>query len=387
MTNFPTLTAAIDRMTQEDITDGLITCAAIQVVCKNKTVYKRNHGFADADKNIPLSDHHLFRMASMTKPVTAVCIMIQIERGKLSLDDPASKYLPQLSEMQVAEVDREGNLIGTHPAPYDFTVRDLLTHSSGLGSGAWFGKFCRNTGFAAGDTLASKIDDWAHSYLEFDPSTAFSDSGVVGFDVLAHLVEITSGMTYAEFAKKNLFDPLGMTDTCFVPTEEQWSRMVQMHETVEKGKTAPVDMGRFLYRTCPLTYNSGAAGMVSCLSDYSRFAEMLLGDGEVGGVRILSSETVQQMRSRQLRPMIPGTDATYSWGLSMRVVLADNGSQRPLGADSYGWSGSYGTHFWCDPVRNLCAVYLSNMTTAGGAGALTARHIEKVVMDNLHELE
>ena len=154
MTNFPTLTAAIDRMTQEDITDGLITCAAIQVVCKNKTVYKRNHGFADADKNIPLSDHHLFRMASMTKPVTAVCIMIQIERGKLSLDDPASKYLPQLSEMQVAEVDREGNLIGTHPAPYDFTVRDLLTHSSGRGSGAWFGKFCRNTGFAAGDTLA-----------------------------------------------------------------------------------------------------------------------------------------------------------------------------------------------------------------------------------------
>ena len=380
------LTDAIDRMTVQDIEDGLVTCAAVQVVCKGKTVYRKNHGFADAETSVPLNDSHLFRMASMTKPVTAVCVMMQIDRGKLSLDDPAGQYLPQLSGMQVAEVDREGNLLRTHPAPTEFTVRDLLTHSSGLGSGAWFGKFCRDPGFADGVTLADKIDDWAHSYLEFDPSTAFSYSGLVGFDVLAHLVEVTSGMTYAEFAKKNLFDPLGMTDTCFVPTEEQWGRMVQMHETVEKGKTAPVDMGRFVFGSCPITYHSGGAGLVSCLADYTRFVHMLLSDGESGGVRILSSDTVRQMRTRQLRPMVPGTDATYSWGLGMRVVLADNGSQRPLRTGAYGWSGAYGTHFWCDPARELCAVYLSNMTTAGGSGALTARHIEQAVMENLGEL-
>ncbi len=381
------LTDAIDRMTEADIEDGLVTCAAIQVVCKNKTVYKRNHGFSDAEKTVPLADRHLFRMASMTKPVTAACTMIQIERGKLSLEDPVSKYLPQLGNMEVGEIDRDGNLTGTHPAPNDFTVRDLLTHSSGLGSGPWFGKFCRNAGFEDGDTLGSKIDDWAHSYLEFDPSTAFSYSGLVGFDVLAHLVELTSGRTYAEFAKENLFDPLGMTDTCYLPNEEQWSRMVQMHETVEKGKTAPAHMKRFVFGACPTTYHSGGAGLVSCLADYTRFAHMLLSDGESGGVRILSADTVRQMRSRQLRPMVPGTDATYSWGLSMRVVLADNGSQKPLRTGAYGWSGAYGTHFWCDPVRNLCAVYLSNMTTAGGSGAQTARHIEKAVMEHLGELE
>lgn len=380
------LADAIDRMTEQDIADGLVSCAAIQVVCKNKTVYKHNHGYADVENAVPLDDCHLFRMASMTKPVTAVCTMIQIERGKLSLDDPVSRYLPAFREMKVAEVDREGSLTGTHPAPMEFTVRDLLTHSSGLGSGPWFGKFCREAGIADGQTLGGKIDDWAHSLLEFDPSTAFSYSGLVGFDVLAHLVEVTSGSTYAEFARENLFEPLGMTDTCFRPTDEQWGRMVRIYETTADKKIAPVDMKGHIFGACPVTYHSGGAGLVSSLADYIRFAHMLVADGESGGVRILSEDTVRQMRTRQLRPMIPGTDATYSWGLSMRVILADNGSQKPLKTGSYGWSGAYGTHFWCDPVRQLCAVYLSNMTTAGGSGALTARHIEKAVMENLGDL-
>ena len=379
------LTEAIDQMTKTDLEDGLVSCAAIQVICKDKTVYKGNHGFADADGKVPLEDRHLFRMASMTKPVTAVCVMKQIEAGKLSLEDPVEKYLPALQNMEVAETDADGNLTGTHAAA-PITVKDLLTHSSGLGSGPWFGKFCRDAGFAEGSTLGSKIDDWGHSLLEFDPGTRFSYSGLVGFDVLAHLVELTSGMAYADFAKEKLFLPLGMTDTCFLPNEDQWSRIVQMHETVEKGVIRPVDMHGHVFGNCPVTYHSGGAGLVSCLNDYTRFAHMLLCDGISGDVRILQDSTVQQMRTMQLRPLVPGTDATYSWGLSMRVILADNGSQRPLRTGAYGWSGAYGTHFWCDPVRQLCAVYCSNMTTAGGSGALTARHLEKAVMDNLGDL-
>jgi len=380
------LTEAIDQMAEKDLKDGLVSCAAIQVLCKDKTVYKNNFGYADTEKTLPLDDKHLFRMASMTKPVTAVCVMKQIEAGKLSLEDPVGKYIPALQNMDVAEVDAQGNLTGTHPSPAPITVKDLLTHSSGLGSGQWFGKFCRNAGFPDGATLSSKIDDWAHSLLEFDPSTRFSYSGLVGFDVLAHLVELTSGMAYADFAHKNLFAPLGMTDTCFLPDHDQWSRIVQMHETVEKGVIRPVDMHGRVFGNCPVTYHSGGAGLVSCLNDYTRFAHMLLCDGISGKVRILQDSTVKQMRTMQLRPLVPGTDATYSWGLSMRVILADNGSQHPLRTGAYGWSGAYGTHFWCDPVRQLCAVYCSNMTTAGGSGALTARHLEKAVMDNLGEL-
>jgi len=380
------LTEAIDQMAKDDLEDGLISCAAIQVICKGKTVYKANHGFADAEKKVPLNDGHIFRMASMTKPVTAVCVMMQIEAGKLSLDDPVFRYLPALEHMEVAETDENVRLIGSHPAPTHFTVKDLLTHSAGLCSGALFLNSYWNPVFADNATLGSKIDDWARTYLEFDPSTRFSYSGIAGFDVLAHLVELTSGMPYADFAKEKLFSPLEMNDSCFVPSEDQWGRMVQMHATAEKGVIRPVDMKRHVFEQFPLTYHSGAAGLASSLDDYTRFAHMLLCGGSSGGVRILKEETVRQMRTAQLPPMLPGTDATYSWGLSMRVVLADKGSQYPLRTGAYGWSGAYGTHFWCDPVRQLCAVYCTNMTTANGAGALTARHIEKAVMDNLGEL-
>ncbi len=380
------LTDAIDRMAKADLEDGLVSCAAIQVICRDRTVYKANHGFADAEKKVPLNEGHIFRMASMTKPVTAVCVMMQIEAGKLSLEDPVYRYLPAFEHMEVAEIDEKGDLTGTHPAPTHFTVKDLLTHSSGLGSGQVFTKTDCNPGFADGDTLGSKIGDWAKTYLEFDPSTRFSYSGIIGFDVLAHLVEVTSGMSYAEFAKERLFSPLGMNSSCFLPDEDQWGRMVQMHATVGKGVIRPVDMKRHVFEQFPVTYHSGGAGLASALQDYTRFAHMLLCDGISGGVRILKEETVRQMRRAQLPSMLPGTDATYSWGLSMRVVLQDNGSQAPLRTGAYGWSGAYGTHFWCDPVRQLCAVYCSNMTTANGAGALTARHIEKAVMDNLGEL-
>lgn len=374
-----TLQNRLDTMAEKDIQDGLVSCAGMQVIQNGKTIYKANHGYADADKAVPLTDTHLFRMASMTKPVTATCVMQLIEKGKLSLEDRVETYLPVFQNRQVAEVTGEGKLTGTHPSPRPFTIHDLLTHSSGLGSGTYFASFCKNPGFAEGDTLASKMGDWADSLLEFDPGTRFSYSGLVGFDVLAHLVELCADMPYEEYAKKNLFAPLGMTDTCFTPTAEQWARLVQMHETLPDKTIRPVDMEGRVFGSCPTTYHSGGAGLVSSLADYTRFAQMLLCEGTWDGVQILQEETVRQMHMRQLPPLVPGTDATYSWGLSMRVALTDNGSQAPLPKGAYGWSGAYGTHFWCDPTNALCAVYVSNMTTAGGSGALTARHFEHVV--------
>lgn len=374
-----TLENRLDAMADQDIADGLVACAGMQVIQDGKTIYKTNHGYADDQKKVPLDDTHLFRMASMTKPVTATCVMQLVENGKLSLEDKVERYLPMFQNMYIAEVTGEGKLTGTHPSPRPFTIHDLLTHSSGLGSGAYFGQFCKNPDFAAGDTLESKMNDWADSLLEFDPGTRFSYSGLVGFDVLAHLVELLSDMPYEDYAKKYLFQPLGMTDTCFTPTAEQWTRMVQMHETLPDKTIRPVDMQGYIFGLCPTTYHSGGAGLVSSLADYTRFAQMLLCEGTLDGVQILQEDTVKQMHIRQLPPLVPGTDATYSWGLSMRVALCDGGSQAPLPTGAYGWSGAYGTHFWCDPKNRLCAVYVSNMTTAGGSGALTARHFENVV--------
>ena len=369
----------IDAVTKKDVADGLVACAGVQVICEDKVCFHGNYGWADADHTVPLTDKHLFRMASMTKPVTAVCVMQQVEAGKLALDEAVERYLPVFRDMQVAELDANGSLTGTHPAARPFTIRDLLTHSSGLGSGN-FGLFCQNPNPTGNDTLADKIDDWGAALLEFDPGTRTSYSANVASDVLAHLVELAADMPYEAYAKQYLFAPLGMTDTAFTPTEDQWSRMVQMHATID-GKAQPVEMGRHIYTNFPITYHTGGAGLMSSLQDYTRFAHMLLHDGTLDGAQLLLPETVQKMRTRQLPPLLPGTDATFSWGLSMRVALADNGSQAPLPAGAYGWSGAYGTHFWCDPKNKLCAVYVSNMTTAGGSGALTARHLEHAVYD------
>ncbi len=378
----PVLPSAINTSLREDLDSGLISCAAAAVVCGDKLVYRNFAG--NAFDGVTLNGSHLFRMASMTKPVTAVCVMQQMERGKLALEDPVEKYIPALANLTVGVADGEGKLVSSHPAPRPITVKDLLTHSSGLGSGPLFDKLFWPDHHLL-PTIGEMAQLWGQSYLQFDPGSAFSYSGLVGFDVLAHLVELTSDMAYEDYAKENLFAPLGMTDTCFTPNADQWSRIVQMCAT-ENGKAVPVDMGAHVFGNLPTTYHSGGAGLVSSLDDYLRFAHMLVSDGVSFGVRILKEETVRSMRVPQLPPMTPGTDDTYSWGLSMRVATADDGSQKPLTAGCYGWSGAYGTHFWCDPVRQLCAVYCSNMTTAGGSGALTARHMEKAVFDNLGSL-
>ena len=311
-----------------------------------------------------------------------------VRAGKIALDDPVSRTIPALGCLTVGETDGQGNLTGTHPAPREITPRDLLTHSSGLGSGLWFYTKYEKSAIAEGMTLADKMADYGASYLEFDPGTGASYSALAGFDVLAHLVERTSGQPIAVFARENLFEPLGMTDTTFDPTPEQMGRLVTMHAE-RNGKAVPDEAsveGR-VFGGLPRSYHSGGAGLISCGRDYAAFARMLLCEGlRPDGTALLRPETVREMAKPQLNPRQTwGVDDTWSWGLSVRVVTADNGSQRPLEHGAFGWSGAYGTHFWVDPVNGLFAVYLSNMTTAGGSGALTARRMEAVVMEALRK--
>lgn len=377
------LTAEIDKMAEDDIAAGEIVCAAIQVICKDKTVYKKCHGYADVENKIPLEEHHIFRMASMTKPITAVCVLREMEAGHLELDDPAGKYIPSYMDMQVAEFDKEGNFLGTHPAPRPITIRDLLSHSSGIGSGDWQDKLNCKGGMPAGCVLGDKVKDWGESYLGFDPGSHASYSWLIGFDVLAHIVELTSGMTYAEYAKANIFDPLDMKDTCFAPTEEQWERAVTMYRISDDKKSEPMHQYDRAICTGPASYHSGAANVVSCLSDYSRFAHMLTNDGISCGVRLLKEETVQQMRTSQLPLNLPGTDESHSWGLGVQVVMQDNGTLKYRKAGTFGWSGAFGTHFWCDPARQLSVVYCTNMLGGPDSDEVTRRHIEKAVLENM----
>jgi len=380
----PGLTKDIDAMVEAALARGGVAHSAIAVVSKGKLVYEGYAGYADREAGIPLTPNHIYRAASMSKPVTAVCVMMQVEAGKLALDDEVCRYLPDLADMSVADSDENGNLTGSHKASRNFTIRDLLTHSSGLGSGPFFWDSCRRPGYDDTDTLETKIPDWGTSLLQFEPGSAFSYSARVGFEVLGRLVEITSGMDFQTFIKEKLCKPLGMTDTGFTPTEDQWNRLVRAYATNEDVFLhRETRMDRTIFAGGPETYFSGGGGLFTTLEDYVRFAGMLQNYGALGNVRILQRETVEEMQKPQLPYCLPGTDATHSWGLSMRVVTEDNGSQAPLMKGAFGWSGAYGTHFWCDPVHDLFTVYMSNMTTAGGSGALTAREIEKAVMDNL----
>lgn len=379
----PSLTKDIDAMVEAALARGGVAHSAIAVISKGKLVYEGYAGYADREAGILLAPDHIYRAASMSKPVTAVCVMMQVEAGKLALDDEVCRYLPELGDMSVA-VSEDGKLTGSRKASRNFTIRDLLTHSSGLGSGPFFWESCRRPDYNDHDTLETKIADWGTSLLQFDPGSAFAYSPRVGFEVLGRLVEITSGMDFQTFIHKKLCEPLGMTDTGFTPTEDQWSRLVRAYATNEEVTLRrETHMDRTIFAGGPETYFSGGGGLFTTLEDYVRFAGMLQNYGALGDVRILKRETVEDMQKPHLPYLLPGTDAYHSWGLSMRVVTADNGSQAPLKKGAFGWSGAYGTHFWCDPVHDLFTVYMSNMTTAGGSGALTAREIEKAVMDNL----
>jgi len=382
-----TLETVVDQTVQNDIAAGEIVGAAVGIFCQGKCVYKKNHGYANTEPKIPLRDDHLFRMASMTKPITAVCVLKQMEEGKLSLDDPAGKFIPKLMHMNVMDIDDAGNILGSHPAQRPITVRDLLSHSSGIGSGDWQDKLNCNMSIPNGYVLGDKMDDWAASYLAFEPGSRAKYSWLVGFDILAHIIELTSDMPYADFAEKYVFRPLGMTDTVFHPSEEQWNRLVTMHTKISPGVCKPYPNYERQICGCPPSYHSGAAGVVSSLNDYSRFAHMLCSDGVSGGVRILKSSTVQEMRSRQLPLGTRGTDDTLTWGLGVRVALTDFGLRKFWTAGTFSWSGAFGTHFWCDPTHQLFAVFCSNTTTSAGADAITARHIEKAVLDCMGDLK
>ena len=356
------LTSAIDAMMEKHLADGWVTSESVQIICKDKVVYRSDRGYENYTEKRPLKGNSLFRMASMTKPVITVCVMLLVEEGKIDIEDPIEKYMPVFKDMQVAEFDAEGNRIGIHPSPRPITIHDLLSHSNGLLSGMHQDKLECNMEFPPNCILADKIEHWANSYLAFDPGTQTDYSWLIAFDVLARLVEMLSGMTIAEFAQKRIFDPLEMTDSTFHPTEEQWNRAVEVCVANGEGKFEPQNwMDRQILWMCPVSYESGAGGLVSSIDDYSRFAHMLCNDGISCGVRIMKEETARMMHTLLLPSNIPGNSEYETWGLGVRVITKTKGKEIPMLPGVFFWSGAYATFFWCDPDRQMIVVFGTNM--------------------------
>lgn len=330
-----------------------------------KLVYEVNCGFSSLESKERLKGNSIFRLASMTKPITALAVLICQDRGLLHISDKIAKFLPEYKSLKLA---------GGVFSMVEITLKDLLSHSSGLGSGevgaCGFDKYKPLAGQGLGDAVSA----YRNIALEFEPGSMTSYSPVIAFDVLARIVEIASGEKYDDFLKVNIFDKIGMDDTAYLLNDEQKTRLVQMYD-LKNGKLHLYDMGDTGFEAFPPGYTGGGAGLFSTIGDYAKFLQLLTGMGKYNGIEVLSAEACSQMYTQTLPESVVKEDSA-TWGLGVYVRLKNH----RLPKNSYGWSGAYGTHFWIDDSNGIFAIYMANQRNAGGSCAPTITEFEDAVM-------
>jgi CubicO group peptidase (beta-lactamase class C family) len=341
--------------------------AVTLVARKGRVVHFEAHGLMDIESNKPMTTDALFRLASSSKPVTAAAILILLEEGKLKLTDPVSKFIPEFANARVQlETPRAAQPMSDRPAfgenrvqaDREITVLDLLTHTSGLGSGgagdAEYQKVLKAR--APTDTLADFIPRLGPLALDFQPGTRWRYSGLAGFDTLGRIVEVLSGMSFDQFLRTRLFEPLGMTDTGFNVPEKDAARLATVYRRTPNGLEKPPA----LLAIGTKVYFSGAGGLVSTTADYFRFAQMLCNGGELNGKRILSPWTVALMMSNNVGELFKGQIGRppngVGFGLGGEVVLSGVEARMRKPDGSYGWDGAYGTYWWVNRKEQMVAV-------------------------------
>ena len=355
----------IEKAIAHDLAHNKVFGSAYCVMQNDEVVFRRCVGHASPAKTAPITDKTLFRLASMTKPITAAAMLILVDRGLVKLDDPVSRYLPIFENIAITEcVNGEFVEIKKPQAPP--TVLSLLTHSSGIDD--------RYDQMVMQDkqTVADTVEFLARVGLAYEPHSRQQYSGFGAFDVAVAIIEKVSGEDCLTFLKREIFDPCGMVDTTFTPTAEQWSRMVAMHNRLDGENVVGKTETGCIFADFPATHYLGGAGLVSTLYDYTRFAQMLLHKGETAGGRLMREETFALMN----QPHVQMWEAE-SWGLGVRVVVGEEYADLPVG--DFGWSGAYGTHFWVDPQNQITAVFLKNSHVDGGSGNESARLFERAV--------
>ena len=347
---------------------GIVTLIARE----GKVVDVHASGFQDIESRKAMQVDTIFRVASMTKPITSVAVMMLEEEGRLFLTDPVSKYIPSFKGQRVVA---EGGT--TVPARRDITIRDLLSHRSGLSygflNGGPVGEAYRKEGVTDGLTvtpmsLQEGIDKLAAQPLMAQPGSAWNYS--LSTDVLGRVVEIVSGMSFDAFLRDRIINPLGMTDTSFVVSDAKWSRFSTIYSPDGGGNIRPMKdpeeafgnahLSQFAWYKAPKKYFSGGAGLTSTIQDYARFAQMLLNGGTLDGVRLLSPKTIDLMTGSQTSDLpasgLLGPGTQFALGFRVVTDVAQTQTQGSVGM--YGWLGIYGTTFWVDPKEHLIAIMM-----------------------------
>jgi CubicO group peptidase (beta-lactamase class C family) len=331
------------------VDEGKLPGTYVKIIKDGKVVYDDKYGFIDIDKKKPIEENSLYRIFSMTKPITAVAIMSLYDQGKLNLDDKVSKYIPEFLDTQVYK-----ELDGKHsfePQKTPLTIRHLLTHTSGIPYG-WESSYTDSIYNARQHmrqdwTLEEMTKDIATIPLKFQPGTNYNYG--LGIDVAGYIVEVISGEKLNNYFKTVIFDPLKMNDTRFYIPEEKREQLSELYTMDENGKLIIVsdpNMEKNFSSAKPPKLLLGGAGLISTLNDYETFCRMLLNKGELNGKRILSEKAAEMIMTNQY-PKEMKTNSQMGHGLSGMVNL-DTGE--------YNWGGAAATSFWINPTDNLILI-------------------------------
>lgn len=352
----------IEQLMQRFIDNSVITGSVTLIARHGKLAHLQAHGLADTATNKPMRPDSIFRLASMTKPVISVAILTLLEEGRILLNDPVKSFLPEFADLQVQQPDDS-----LTKADRDITVRDLLTHTSGLGSATTGQALELAQGIVElrdpAATLADVVPQMAKVPLSFQPGTAWEYSGAFGFDTLGRIVEVVSGMPLDQFLTQRLFEPLGMHETTFAVPAEKLDRVPTVYDRGPNGLQLATPTGYLDRATTPTNrYHGGGGGLTGTAEDYSRFAMMLAAGGILDGERILSRKTVDLMRSNHIGQM-PFDRTTIDmrgcrFGLGVRVVENPADATTLASKGTFDWAGAFGTNSLIDPVEGVVVLML-----------------------------
>jgi len=334
---------------QQQIDQKKFAGDVVLIARDDRIVYFEAQGLMDIASGRPMQKDAVFRIMSMTKPIVGTAVLMMMEEGRLRLTDPVARFVPELAHLNVALAGSGSD--ATVSAAREITIRDLLTHTSGLISGG--ASSATLIRIAPGQTVGQVLPQLANAPLDFQPGTRWSYSPQFGFDTLVRVVEVASGMPFDRFARERIFEPLGMTDTFFY-RDRPHPNLATLYASTDNGLEPRAEQD-FVNGA----YFSGGGGLFSTAGDYFQFASMLLHRGELRGRRLLSPRTVDLMTSAFVPDTLPGRTAGEGYGLAVRVVT-DRAARNTLLSDgTFGWSGAFNTHFFVDPTERLIAIYMT----------------------------
>lgn len=364
----------LDNVLKSYIDNEQLAGQVALVLRQGKIVFSAANGMQNIEAGIPMREDSIFRIASQTKAITSVAIMMLHERGELDISDPLSRYLPEWREMQVAVANDNGTYT-LEPARRQITLRHLLTHTGGMSYGSgpaadqWAEAGFQGWYFANRDEpIRESIRRMAALPLDAHPGEAW----IYGYntDILGAVVEEVSGQSLATFFEQEIFQPLGMSDTHFFLPQSKLDRLNTVYQPVDGGIAARPErdgmQSQGLYVEGPRQSYSGGAGLLSTAQDYARFLQMLLNGGEFNDVRLLSPKSVELMVADHIPHLPFRENAGQGFGLGFYVVT-DLGARGAMGSvGEYGWGGAYHSTYWVDPAEELIVIYLTQIIPATG---------------------